>query len=542
MVGAGAWSHRWAALLALATVGCGGATPPSAAPDAPGRRWLVATPVDLAGVNELVSGGVRFSQEILRLLFLGLLEEQPDYAAHPPSFRPALAESWELSPARDALTVRLRADARWSDGRPITARDVLFSHRAQTSPEVAWSYADSKDAISELTALDERTLVFRFREVYPYQVVDANDGLILPAHAWEEIPFSAWRGSGERFRERLVTSGPYSLAEWIPGVELTLAPNPHFPAPLGRADRAVTFRVVPDAAALVERLAAGAFDFADGLSPYDAVRVARSPRLRLLTTDARQIDFVGWNASREPFDDPEVRRALTLGIDRQALVDALWQGRARVAAGPVPANVWARDPELVPWPYDPAAARTLLAARGFADRDRDGIVERHGKPFRFELSTNSENRVRADACVLIQEQLRRIGVEVEIRTLEIHALVARNEAREFDATLAGWSIDTTLDFRPYFHSSARAEGWNWVGYAEPEVDRALEEARRQGDAEATRPHLVRLQRLLHRDQPYTFLWEPQRISAARVELAGVETTPLSAFGTLPHWRRTAPAR
>ena len=505
----------------------------------PPRTVTVGTSVDLAGVNELVSGGVRFTNEILDLLFLNLLDEQPDWQEHPPTLAPALARSWELSPDRRELTFRLRDDARWSDGRPVTADDVRFSWLAQCSPAVVWRYADSKEAIEDVEVVDPATVRFRFRTAYPFQLVDANDGKVLPAHAWRELPFERWRKEGDWFRAHLVTNGPFRLASWSTGNELVLerAGAPPRPDAIVRA----VFRVVPDTAALVERLLAGEIDFLDGLTPRDAERVRSAPGLRLIETPGRQFDAIGWNARRAPFDDPEVRRALTLGIDRQALVDGLWRGAARVAAGPVPEGVWARDPELRAWPYDPVEARAVLERRGFHDRDGDGLVERDGRPLRFELTTNAGNRARADAAALIREHLRRIGVEVELRTLELRTLIDRTDAGEFDAAILGWAIDTTLDLRPYFHSAAiGSEGQNFVAYRNPEIDRLLDASRSQPDLAGARPMLIEVQRILHREQPYTFLWAPLRLSAAAADLEGVEVTHLSALGSLPRWTRRSP--
>jgi peptide/nickel transport system substrate-binding protein len=533
-------SLRWIAAGVTLATACG--SPPAAdRPAPPTRPWVVATAVDFGGVNELVAPNVRFTAEVHGLLFLGLVEEQPDFAAHPPSFAPALAERWELSADGREMTFHLRADARWSDGRPVTARDVEFTLRAQRAPEIAWPYADSKRVVTELRVLDERTVRFHLATPGPYRLVDVNDGHVLPEHAWGDIPFAEWRGAADRFRARLVTSGPYRLAAWRPGLELELEPNPSYSGPGPTPHRSVFFRVTPDPAALVERLLAGEFDFADGLSPLDAERVARAGGLRLLTSEARQYDCIAWNLRRPPFDDPEIRRALTLAIDRQQLVDALWRGRARVAVGPVPSYVWARDPELAPWPYAPDEARAILARRGFADRDGDGVVEREGEPFAFELTTNSTNRLRGDAAVMIQEQLRRIGVRATPRPLEINTLTELNLAGDFDATLMGWGIDTTLDFRPYFHSAETADGWNFIGYASAEVDRALDDVRAAPTALATREPLVRLQRLLHAEQPYTFLWEPPRLAAVRAGIEGAALTPLSGLASLPRWHAPSPA-
>ncbi len=271
-------------------------------------------------------------------------------------------------------------------------------------------------------------------------------------------------------------------------------------------------------------------------------RLATRTDFRVVAFDNRQYDYISWNSLRAPFDDPEIRRALTLAIDRQALIDALFKGYARVASSPIPSNIWAHDPALRPLPYDPAAARRILAQKGYRDVDGDGIVERNGRPFAFELTTNSSNRIRTAALVMIQEQLRQVGVAATPRTIEIHALTEANTAHEYDATVSGWAIDTTLDLKPYFHSSASAGGYNFGSYRNDEVDRLLEAARRAATPESALPDLLRLQQILHAEQPYTFLWEPQRLCAVRADLIDVRPNSISAYFNLPEWQRRASRR
>lgn len=542
---------RPAAMLALAlalTAGCGreSAVPAAPRPTAEmprrGGEVTVATTADLAGVNELVSSRVGFTTDVLDQLFLELLREQADFQDHPPTFAPALAQRWELSEDRRTLTFHLRPEARWSDGVAITAEDVRFTWQAQIHPAIGWAYADSKDAIRDVEVVDPHTVRFHFTEVYPYQVVDANDGKILPRHRWSELPFERWREDPDWFRRNLVVSGPFTLAEWRPGQEVLLARNDsYFDPELPRLDR-LRFRIVPDPVSQVEQLLAGALDFLPMVAADQADRITGSPALELIVYDGRQYDYICWNTLRPPFDDPVVRRALTLAIDRQQLVDTLWKGRARVALGPIPAHIWAHHRGLAPWPYDPREAKRLLDSRGFR-AGAGGVLEREGKPFRFELSTNTSNRVRTDALVLIQEQLRRIGIEAIPRTLEIHTLTERNIAHDFDATLSGWAIDTTLDLRPYFHSSQADGGYNFGAIADAELDRLIDAVRREPDLAAAKPLFERIQEILHEQQPYTFLWEPRRLAAARRELADAEPNALSPLFNLSQWwRRPPPVR
>lgn len=497
------------------------------------------TIADLSGVNELISADVQFTTDILDQLFVQLMSEQADFTEHPPTLAPELATGYDWSEDRLRLTFHLRTDAVWSDGVPITAEDVRWTWQAQTSPEIAWSYADLKDAITDVEVVDPHTVVFHFREAYTSQLLEAIEGKILPKHAWSEIPFGEWRQRAEWFREHLVTSGPFRLAEWRPGETVVLERNERYFEPgLPKLDR-VVFRVAPDAATHIEQLLAGAVDFVCGITPAEAARVAGHSGLSVLAFDNRQYDYICWNGLRPPFDDLEVRRALTLAIDRQAMVDALLRGYARVATSPIPSNFWAHDRSLEPWPYDPSAARALLAARGFRDTDGDGVVERDGRPFAFELSTNSSNRIRTAAVVMIQEQLRKVGVSVTPRTLEIHALTEANVDHQFDATLSAWAIDTTLDMRPYFHSTESAGGYNFGSYRNPEVDALLDAARRASTPDAALPDLLRIQQILHAEQPYTFLWEPQRLCALRDDLRDVRPNSVSTYFNLPEWWRQA---
>ncbi|MEO7794229.1 MAG: ABC transporter substrate-binding protein [Thermoanaerobaculia bacterium] len=530
-----------AALIALA-LACARErpTPPNASPATSRSAIAVgATIADLSGVNELLASDIQFTTDLLDQIFLQLLSEQADFTDHPPTFAPELARSYSFSDDHRALTFHLREDALWSDGVPITAEDVRWTWQAQVAPEVAWSYADLKDAITDVEVVDAHTVRYHFREAYTTQLLDAIEGKILPKHVWSRIPFAEWRQKADWFRDNLVTSGPFRLAAWKPGEELVLARNElYFDKRVPKLDK-VVFRIAPDAATHVEQLLAGALDFACGVTPADAARLAGRSDLRIVAFDNRQYDYVCWNTLRKPFDDPEIRRALTLAIDRQALVDTLFKGYARVASSPIPSNFWAHDPALVPLPYDPAEARRILAAQGFRDLDGDGIVERQGRPFAFELTTNSSNRIRTAALVLIQEQLRKVGIAATPRTIEIHALTEANQAHDFDATVSGWAIDTTLDLKPYFHSSESSGGYNFGSYRSDELDRLLDAARRAANPQEALPDLVRAQQILHAEQPYTFLWEPQRLCAVRTDLIDVRPNAISAYFNLPEWQRRA---
>jgi peptide/nickel transport system substrate-binding protein len=491
-----------------------------------------------AGVNEIATLPSAVQSEMLIQLFLRLVEEQPDYERHPPSFAPSLARSYEWSPDHKALTFHLREDARWSDGVPVTADDVRWTWQAEISPEVAWPYSFMKSEIADVEVVDPHTARFRFKRVYAKQLLDANEAGILPRHAWEKLPFSQWRQGGEWFKRHLVVDGPFTIESWKPQQEIVLRRNPSYFDP-GRPylERAV-FRVIPDQASILAQLDGGDLDYAPAISPGDAGRVAANPRLRLLAFWFRTWVGIGWNCARQPFADPEVRRALSLGLDRQAIVDTVWNRFARMARvcdSPILASVWAHDRALRPLPYRPDEARRVLAARGFAPGP-DGVLRRGGKPFELELMTNAGNQQRVNALVMIQEQLRRIGVRALPRQVEFNTMNAQVDAGRFDATLIGTNLDTSLDLSAQFHSrEIGAGGTNITRYSNPEVDRLLDHANGLPDIALARPDLDRIQELLQRDQPYTFLWESQRLSAFDRRLHGVQPGVLFSLYTLRDW-------
>jgi peptide/nickel transport system substrate-binding protein len=471
---------------------------------------VIAFSADIAGVNQLIHPSNRPTEAVLRHVYLQLVRENADFESGPASFRPDLARSWEWSADHKTVTLHLRDDAVWSDRRPVTAADVRFSWQAQIHPDVAWDTAYYKEAITDVEVVDPHTVRVHFSRVYPSQMLELTEGYILPEHVFGRIPFSEWRTHGQWFRDHAVYAGPFVLESWTPQQEIVLARNARYYDPeRPRLDRAI-FRVIPDGSSRVTQLLAGGVDFTDSLSPEDAARVASDPRLRVIDFWGPSFIYIGWNLRREPFDDAGVRLALTLGIDRQTVVDNVWGKFGRVANSPVLQNVWIYDRSLEPHPYDPERAKRLLAERGWADHDGDGVLDKDGRRLALELLTNVDNRQRVDATVLIQSHLARIGVEVVPRALEFQTFVTRTNEADFDAVIGAWTMPTGLDFNAFFHSDEIADGSNFVGYSSPEVDRLLDDIRVQAELADAEPLLLRLQQALHRELPYTYLWESKR--------------------------------
>ncbi len=502
-----------ATLIVLLACACGGGGSPVAPPRADaapqrGGTLVIGSSVDADAWNEYVSQQT-FAQNLLRRIYARLAQEQGDTSEHPPSFEPLLAASWAFSDDGLTLTFKLR-DATWSDGTPLTAADVRFTYAAQTSPEVGWTGVSFKEHIKDVQAVDPHTVAFRFDRAYPEMLADAVEGGILPEHVFSKIPFAAWRTHD--WSQDRIGSGPFLLAGWRPGEEIVLVRNARYLAPDRPLLDRIVVRVVPDIGNLETQLAAGAIDYVEGVPPQDAKRLAGTAGVTLLAFDNPMFDYVGWNGAKKPFDDPEIRLALTLGIDRNAIVEDLLYGYGRISAGPLLSTWWAADPTLVAFPYEPDEARRILAAKGYDATN----------PLTFELTTNVGNRVREAVTLKIQEQLARIGVKVAPRSFEMKAFRERNVAGNYDAYVAGWRFNGKLDLASIFGSKAiPPAGSNVVAYRSAEADQLLAAIAAAADWTEAKDAYAKLAQRIHEDQPYTFLYEGKRIAAFGPRVRGL---------------------
>jgi peptide/nickel transport system substrate-binding protein len=475
---------------------------------------------DVDSWNEYVSRQ-SFANYLLRRMYLRLARPGADPNAGTSSYVPSLAESWETSPDGLAITFRLR-EAAWSDGRPVTAEDVRFTWEAQTSDGVAWVNRKLKERITDVEVLDPRTVVFRFVRSYPDQLADAVDGGILPQHVFEQVPFEQW--NSHDWSTVRVGSGPFLLAEHRPGQDIVMARNPRYWRQDGPMLDRVVVRIVPDVINLMTQLRTGEIDFVMNVPPRDAERLASGTRdaVGIVPFKLPRYEYLGWNCDRPPFDDPLMRRAITLAIDREALVESLVFGYGVVGSRPVPSSWWGAAEGIEPWPYDPDEARRILAARGYATVDADGAKRGDGPTLTIDLITNAGNKLRENTLVKIHSQLAQVGVEVNLRTMEQRALIQKVQGGDFDGYLGGWNFEGSIPLDTLFGSAAQPpHGFNVVRYESATVDAKLERLGLASDREQMRPLLEEIQRRIHEDQPYTFLYERDGIAAYGPRLRGV---------------------
>jgi len=445
-------------------------------------------------------------------------------------FRPALASDWEISSDGLSTTFHLNPTVRFSDGQPVTADDVVFTFRMLRDPRVRGRAGAAFLAdLDEVRAEGPLTVTFRFARPYFLAFPAIADRYIVPRHVYDLADIG--RMSEEPNRNRLVGSGPFVVQKhpFTLGNVIVLKRNDAYwdRANMAALD-AVEFRVVEEDRRAFQLLQTGGIDIAY-LSP-EQYREAEADenfrkyhRMFRYYTPSRGYVYVGWNTRRDPFRDARVRRAMTYLAPRQAMVDEIYMGLARVVEVPFWSDGPQYPPEVTPTPFDPVAASRLLDEAGWR-RDGDEGLRRNKDGTRLKaaiMALRSERRGTTLLDLLVREAAK-AGVDLRVEEVAWPEMQSRIDARDFDAVLMGWTAAREIDPYLFWHSSQAAPGGlNIVGFADHEADRLVEAIRHQMDLGLRNRMCHELARLLAREQPYTMLLEPETLVAVSTRFRGV---------------------
>lgn len=527
---------RWA-LAALifflpTDLGCGRQTGRPGAPEGAAEPQAGGTAVfgvidNVDSFSEFVKVSALADQIDDYMLFMSLVRYDPDLKV-----APYLARSWELAPDGGSVTFHLRPDARWHDGVPLTARDVLFTYRMALLDEVAYPQRAYFRMVRGAEAPDSLTVRFDFVQPHAEPLDPFTQWSVMPQHVLGRLAPGALATAP--FNRAPLGSGPFKFVSWEPNQSMVFEANADFPAELGGRpylDR-VIFRIIPEQTTLLTELRSGAIDLMRAVPPQEAAAVDADPRLRIVDYADRSFAYIAWNSRDRRFTDPRVRLALSLAIDRDQLVEALLYGYGRTAVSYVVPEIapWAVDPDLPALPYAPDSARALLASAGWRDGDGDGVLERDGRPFRFSLKTNKGNDLREDMAVVIQSDLKKVGVEAVPQLVEWTVFLNEINDKRFESYLSTWVYDSfKLDPSDVFHSRSTEGKYNRSSYANPVVDSLIDGALATLEPAEARPLWFRFQRIIRDEAPYTFLFYDRERMGVNERLRG---TVMDARGYL----------
>lgn len=456
------------------------------------------------------------SFEVTGLVFNSLLRYGKDL-----NLTGELADRWFASSDGKTLTFVLKKNITWQDGVPLTARDVQFTLEVYLNPKVKTAYRSNYEMISGSDVVNDLTLRVHYREPFAPALETLGGMAVLPEHllAGKDI------NTADAFNFKPVGSGPYRFQAWKRAESVQLEFNPAYFE--GRANlNRVIYRVIPDMSVQFMELRNGGLDMM-GLTPDqyhgEASQPAFTRRFNRYRYPSNQYTYLGFNLKHPLFQDERFRRGIALAIDKQALVDSVLEGLGQVATGPYTPTSWAYNSEVKPAPYNLNLARKLFVEMG-CQYGKDGLLLWRNQPVQFTLLTNQGNKNREQTATIIQAQLKEAGITVNTRVIAWSTFLAEFvNKRKFDAVLLGWSLSQDPDLYDIWHSSKTGEQeFNFVSYANPEVDRLLVRGRRTFDREERKEIYHRLHSVIAQDLPYVFLYVPDNLPAVHRRVLGIE--------------------
>jgi peptide/nickel transport system substrate-binding protein len=530
-----------AGLLGTALVVCRPVQAAAQAPRAPTTIVIVTGQQATLPIPTLMEGpqGNVANYEIADQLFLHLAGLGPTLTtAGDRDFVPLLAQRWVR---RDSVTLAFELDPRatWQDGAPVTAQDVVFTFARARDPAIAPRLAGVLRRVSAVTAEGDRRVVFRFSQPYAEQVYDAVFHVApLPAHLLAGLSPEELRRSP--FLTSPVGNGPYRWVRRVGSEYIELGAYERFflgPPVIKR----VIVRVAADPDARINLILSGEADAMDNIPPplANLQRVGADPDVRLIPVPSPTLGYLLFN-QRDPRDtsrphrvlaDPDVRRAIVLALDRSRLVRAVLGAYAKVPYGPVSPVLWIGHGTPAPLAQDVGRARQLLARRGWSDHDGDGILDRDGQPLSLTLSMPNTSAIRGQLSLLVQEQLRQVGVRIEVQQYDIALWNQRRTSGLFDIDFSAASQDPS--------PSGLSQSWSCSGannvahYCDPKIDSLIERANRGGPqtAETWRATLTQIEE----DAPAAFMYAPLYVYAVHRRFANVTIRPESSWLALREW-------
>lgn len=464
-------------------------------------------------LNPLLSD-LSSTHEVASLIFSGLVYMddqgiwQPDLVTEVPEMH-----NGGVSADGKVVTYRLRNNVQWHDGRPFTAEDVVFTWRLIMNPKHNVITREGYDRIASIEAVNSTTLVIRFRELYPPFL--SLFSRILPKHLLEGVDVEK-----TAFNRSPIGTGPFQFIDWRMGETIRLKSNPLYH--LGRPNLdAIVYKVIPDINMMLTQIKAGNVDIIGNLD-HSLIEQARAiDDFNVVTNPTMVWEHIDFNLDNSLLQDVRVRQAISLAIDREAIIAEAYRSAAAVAVADQWPVSWAARKDLSPVTRDLGTAKELLKQAGW-QQGPDGLFSKERTRLRLSLVTTAGNKQRESAMRLLTQQLRESGIELVPRFAEIPSLFTSIlPRRNFDMALYAWYLGPDPDNSGLWHSrnipgpNNRYQGKNYPGWRNSKVDQLLDQAGSSTDVNSRRQIYYSIQELIRQEVPVIPLYFHSNIGIAK---------------------------
>jgi peptide/nickel transport system substrate-binding protein len=444
-----------------------------------------------------------------------------------------LAESWEILQGGREVRFHLKKNVLWHDGVEFSADDVVFTYTTMVAPETA-SHLDSNfGPVGKVKALDRYTVAIFYSEPYGSVLESWTTG-IIPKHVFQNKDIH-----DISFDNVPVGTGPYRLKQWVHGQKLYLESFDGYHAGKPKI-RNLIICIIPDVSTQFMVLKTGDIDLME-LSPTQYKRGTYTEPLSSEFIHQRsgsfRFGFLGLNLLDKRFQDKRVRQAISHAINKDSIINAFFMGLGNRSTGPYPPEVWYYNHNARYFEYNPVKAEELLKSAGWR-KGTDGILQKDGASFKFTLLTNYENKENVKIAQVIQSNLKMIGIEADIQTLEWqtfrHDVISKHQ---FEAIILSRAYLWDPDIYDLWHSSkTKKDEWNYLSYKNPEVDLLLEKGRRIIDRKKRKKIYWKVHELLAEEQSCIFLYNADLLFITQKRIKGITPSPAGMLYNIADWR------
>lgn len=443
------------------------------------------------------------------------------------------AENGGISADGLTWTIKLRPDVKWHDGKPFTSADVVFTLDVLRDPKVVVRSRNGHDHAESYEAVDDHTVRVKLKESYAPYVVSWQKTSIIPKHILSGIDINT-----APFNTSPIGTGPFKFKSRVAGSHIEFEPNPDYH---GGAPKLTTLvqKYVPDQQTLYAQFQTGEVDIYElqGIPPLLYAKAKALPNCKVEPSASPFVEFIYFNCGKPQFQDKRVRKAIYMAIDKKGWIDAVYYGVPIPTLSYLPPNHWAYNSKLVDPGFDPAKAAALLDEAGWKAGD-DGVRAKDGVRLSFTMSTTAGNKAREQAQQLVQQNLKKVGVEMTIKNMPASVVWGDYTVKsEFDTLMVGW--DTLLypdpDYGDRIVSTAipakGGSGSNYVQYQNPEIDELSAKGAKTVGQEERKAIYDRIQEILLDEMPFAPIFAYQTIVGVRDRVGGFVLNPYTPINT-----------
>ena len=422
----------------------------------------------------------------------------------------------------------LKQNILWHDGNPFTVDDVKFTYDKLISPETRTPFSSDYLEVKEFKIIDKYSFIVRYSTPFA-PILESWCIGIIPKHLFENQDINT-----SQYNRNPVGTGPYIFKKWVTDQKIVLQANSDYYDGKPKIENYL-FRVIPDQSVQFLELRTQSLDelslLPDQWNAYDSF----FEKYNKFRYPSFGFTFLGFNLEKEPYNNIKFRRAVSYAINKKDIIDGVMLGMAKPAEGIYPPQSWAYK-EIKPYEYSPEKALDILQQIGF-EKSIDGYMMYKNKNFEINIITNQGNKARELTCQIIQEQLKKIGIKVNVRILEWSIFINQYvNKKNFDALVLGWNTAVDPDQYLLWHSSQSNPGqYNFMSYRNKEVDALFIKARTTFDKEKRKKYYHKIQDIMRDDPPCIFLYFPENLICINKRVEGVEVAPAGIGWNFHKW-------